>query len=62
MCEINAYIFKDGNEVLFLENVDTIKQADGRVVLKNLFGEQKEFEGMIRELSFRKNKVILEKR
>jgi len=43
MCEINAYIFKDGNEVLFL-------------------GEQKEFEGIIRELSFRKNRVVLEKR
>lgn len=62
MCEINAYIFKDGNEVLFLENVDTLKQEDNKVYLRNLFGEQKEFEGIIRELSFRKNKVVLENR
>lgn len=61
MCEINAYIFKDGNEELFLENVDTLKQENNKVYLRNLFGEQKEFEGIIRELSFRKNKVILEK-
>lgn len=62
MCEINAYIFKDGNEVLFLENVDTMKQEDNKVYLRNLFGEHKEFEGIIRELSFRKNRVVLEKR
>lgn len=62
MCEVNAYIFKDGNEVLFLENVETLKQEDNKVYLRNLFGEQKEFEGIIRELSFRKNRVILEKR
>lgn len=62
MCEINAYIFKNGNEELYLENVDTAKQDDNKVYLRNLFGEQKEFEGMIREFSFRKNKVILEKR
>jgi predicted RNA-binding protein len=60
MCEINAYIFKDGSEELYLENVDTVKQADDKVYLRNLFGEQKEFEGMIREFSFRKNKILLE--
>ncbi len=60
MCEINAYIFKNGNEELYLENVDTVKQEDNKVYLRNLFGEQKVFEGIIRELLFRKNKILLE--
>lgn len=62
MCEINAYIVKNGNEELYLENVDTVKQDDNKVYLRNLFGEQKVFEGIIRELSFRKNKMLLEKK
>lgn len=60
MCEINAYIFKNGNEELYLENVDTVKQEDNKVYLRNIFGEQKVFEGIIRELLFRNNKILLE--
>lgn len=60
MCEINAYIVKNGNEELYMENVDTVKQDDNNVHLRNLFGEQKVFEGIIREISFRKNRMMLE--
>ena len=41
MCETNAYIEKDGSEELYLENVDIIKPEEGRIFMKNLFGEQK---------------------
>lgn len=62
MCEANAYILKDGKEELYLENVDVMKPEDGKVFLKNLFGEQKVFEGEIKELSLLKRKIILEKK
>jgi len=60
MCEINAFVLKDGKEELYLESVNFAKSEEGRVFLKNLFGEQKEFEGTITEVSLVKNRLILE--
>ncbi len=62
MCEANAYVYSDGKEELYLENVDIMKPEQGRIFLKNLFGEQKVFEGEIKEISLLRHKIILEKR
>jgi predicted RNA-binding protein len=62
MCEANAYVYKDGVEELYLENVDVMKPEQGKIYLKNLFGEQKVFEGEIREISLLRHKILLEKR
>ncbi len=59
MCETNVYIEKDGREELYLESVDILKPEDGKIYLKNLFGEQKHFEGSIKEISLKKNRIIL---
>ena len=61
MCEANAYIETDGNEELYLENVDILRPEDGKIFMKNLFGEQKFFEGSIKEISLIKHKIILKK-
>ena len=61
MCEANAYIDRDGEEELFLESVNIIKPEDGKVYLKNLFGEEKSFEGSLKEISLVNNKVLLKK-
>ncbi len=62
MCEANAYVLKDGGEELYLENVDVMKPEDGKILLKNLFGEQKVFDGRIKEISLLRHKIILEKK
>ncbi len=62
MCEANAYVYKDGTEELYLESVDIMKPEDGKIFLKNLFGEQKVFEGGIREVSLLRHKILLEKK
>jgi predicted RNA-binding protein len=62
MCEANAYIYKDGNEELYLENVDVMRPEEGKIFLKNLFGEQKVFEGEIREISLLRHRIVLEKK
>jgi predicted RNA-binding protein len=62
MCEANAYIYRDGKEELYLENVDIMKPEGGKIYLRNLFGEQKVFDGEIREISLLKHKIILEKK
>ena len=61
MCETNVYIEKDGAEELYLENVDILKPEDGKIFVRNLFGEQKYFEGSIKEISLIKHKIILKK-
>jgi len=60
MCDVNAYIYKDGKEELFLENVDLIKPEEGKIFMKSLFGEQKVFEGEIKEISLLKHRIVLE--
>jgi predicted RNA-binding protein len=62
MCEANAYIYQDGKEELYLENVDVMKPEGGKIFMKNLFGEQKIFEGEIKEVSLLRHKIILEKK
>lgn len=62
MCDTNAYVISDNSEELYLESVDILKPEDGKVYLKNLFGEQKVFEGRLKEISFRKGRIILEPR
>ena len=62
MCEANAYILENGKEELYLENVDVMKPEEGKIFLKNLFGEQKVFEGEIKEISLLRHKIILQKK
>jgi len=62
MCEANAYVYSNGKEELYLESVDIIRPEEGKIYLRNLFGEQKIFEGEIKEVSLLKHKIILERK
>ena len=59
MCEANAYVYSNGKEELYLESVDIMRPEEGKIYLRNLFGEQKIFEGEIKEVSLLKHKIIL---
>lgn len=62
MCELNAYTLDEkGKEVMYLESVTTVRPDGGAVYLKNLFGEERTFQGRITEILFNKNKMILQK-
>ncbi len=52
MCDINAFIVKEGREVKVLENVDVVTQQGEEITLTNIFGEQKRLTG---RLSFYNN-------
>ena len=60
MCEAAAYLLKDGQEELLLENVDQLETGYGEVKIVNIFGEQKEISAKIRLLSLVDHKIILE--
>lgn len=62
MCETNAYIYKDGKEELYLENLDTLRPEAGKLYLRNLFGEQKVITGVIKEVALMKHKIIIEEK
>lgn len=63
MCETNAFLLGDGGaEEPILDNVDIVRPEDGRVYMRNLFGEEKIVEGGIREISLSRHRIVLEKR
>jgi predicted RNA-binding protein len=62
MCEANAYIYQDGKEELYLESVDIMRPEEGKIYLKNLFGEQRLFDGEIKEISLLRHKIVLQKK
>ena len=61
MCEANAYIFKNGNEELFLESVDKVLPQEDGILLENIFGQQKLIKARIKEMALVNHKIILEK-
>ena len=61
MCEANAYLEENGKEELYLENVDVLRPEGGKIFLRNLFGEQKVFDGEVKEISLLKHRIVLRK-
>jgi predicted RNA-binding protein len=62
MCDLKAYVTKQGKEELFLESVNSIRVENGEVVMRNLFGEEKRVRGEVREVSLVKSRVIVEQK
>ncbi len=62
MCEARVYMEKEGNLEELMSNVVTIKPEKGKLVLKDLFGEQKFVDAEVKELNLLDHKVILAKR
>jgi len=62
MCEASAYIYRDGKEELYLDSVDLLIPEGDRIFMRNLFGEQKTFDGRVKEISLLKHKILLEEK
>ena len=60
MCEANAYLERDGKEELILESVDIIEPEEGKVFIRNIFGEQKILNSRIKKISLIDHKIVLE--
>ena len=59
MCEAAAYIMRNGQEELFLEDVDVIEPEGENLRLVSIFGEQKIIKATIQSLNLINHKVIL---
>ena len=60
MCESNVYLIKNGQEELFLELVSIVKPQQDKLLLKNIFGEEKSVNARIKEINLMDHKIILE--
>ncbi|GAI40409.1 unnamed protein product [marine sediment metagenome] len=61
MCLSKAYFDIGGDKELVMEEIASVSVEDGKLLLKSLFGEQKEIEAGIKEISFVANSILLSK-
>lgn len=61
MCEANAYVVIDDQEELLLPNVASVEREGTKLLLVDLFGEQKLIEGEIVRLDLLNHKIIIKR-
>ena len=59
MCLSKAYFDRAGEKEIVMEEIASVSVEDGKLMLKSLFGEQKEIEASIKEISFVANSILL---
>jgi predicted RNA-binding protein len=59
MCLSKAYLLKDEERELVLEEVSSVKSEGDKLLLKTLFGEQKEIKAEIKEIDFMTHNILL---
>jgi len=59
MCLAKACIRENGEEKLVMEGIALMKIENERLVLRSLFGEQKEIEAHIKEIDFMHHSITL---
>ena len=60
MCLSKAYVARDGERGLLLEDVTSVEIKDNKLLLKTLFGEEKEIEASIKQVDFLARTIVLE--
>jgi len=60
MCLSKVYVERNGEKELLIGEITSVKVEDDKLLLKTLFGEQKEIEANIREIDFLTHSILLE--
>ncbi len=60
MCLSKASVTKNGSSELLLEEVASLTIEDGSLLLKTLFGEEKEVPAKVRKVDFMTHSIFLE--
>lgn len=60
MCLSKVYVDADGKRELLMEEVASIGFEKDKLLLKTLFGEQKEIKAVVKQIDFVTNSIILE--
>jgi predicted RNA-binding protein len=59
MCEASAYVLRNGQEELLLQDVDIVEPDDEGLRLVSIFGEQMIIKADIQKLNLVNHKIIL---
>lgn len=60
MCEANAYLVKDGEEKIIMENVDILRPQENGIYLQDIFGGQRTIKARIKEMNLVEHRILLE--
>ncbi len=60
MCETNVYVEKDGKQEILMKDVISITPVEDKLLLVDLFGEQKQIKAEFKELKLLEHMVVLE--
>ena len=60
MCQTSAYIMRDGQEELVLQDVISVTPEQGGIRMVNLFGEEKTVPGRIRQIDLLAHRIIIQ--
>ena len=60
MCDTNLYLIRDGQEKLLMENIDTIRRQEDKLVLRDIFGEEKTVKARFHEADMLHHRIVLE--
>ncbi|MEK7449612.1 MAG: CooT family nickel-binding protein [Planctomycetota bacterium] len=60
MCETNVYLRQNEKEELILKEVATISSQEDGLLMRSIFGEQKNIKARIKEINLTDNKIIIE--
>ncbi len=61
MCLAKAYLSENGERELLMREIAYLGVGNEKLLLRTLFGEQKEVEAKLREIDFANSSIILEK-
>ena len=61
MCQSNAYLERDGQEELILEDVGLVRPEGGKILLISIFGEEELVDANIKMIDLLHHKIVLEK-
>jgi len=62
VCETNVFIEKDGKQEILMKDVISITPAGDKLLLVDLFGEQKQIKAEFKELKLLEHMIVLSPR
>ncbi len=60
MCQSSAFLVKNGQEQLLMEDVSLVKPQGDEVLLVGMLGETKQVKAKIKELQLMEHRILLE--
>ncbi|MFC1918431.1 CooT family nickel-binding protein [Chloroflexota bacterium] len=60
MCLSKAYIDRNGSTELVMEEITSVEIDEGKLLLRTLFGEQREVAASIKHINFANHSILLE--